>query len=364
LKGDVDSFQEKRLAQIVIKGVRGVRGVDNNIDVQYQRKRVDTEIRPEIERVLRWDSLVDDDLIQVRVSDGKVTLSGTVGSAVEKSRATSDAWVAGVKEVDATNLEVARWARDEDLRRTKYILKSDDEIQSAVEDALLHDPRVFSFNVLAEVDGGIVTLRGTVDNLKSKRAAFQDARNTVGVLSIRNRIKVRSSETLSDSEIAENIRESISRDPYVEKHEVTVEVSDGVAHLYGMVDSYFEKGRADDAASRAKGVLDVRNHLGVVYSDRPLTYEPYYDDDYPYNYDWYDYEPNHAFLKDFRIRNQIKDELWWSPFVDSADVYVSVKNGIATLTGTVDSFTEMDAAVENAYEGGATWVDNDLEIRR
>jgi osmotically-inducible protein OsmY len=364
LKGEVDSFQEKRLAGKVAKGVRGVRDLSNDVSIRYSRKRGDTEIKPEIEQVLRWDSLVDDALIQVRVSGGKVTLSGTVGSAVEKSRAVGDAWVAGVREIDAKDLEVARWARDEDLRRTKYVVKSDEEIGDAVEDALLHDPRVLSFHVMAEVDGGVATLRGTVDNLKSKRAAFQDARNTVGVLRVRNRIKVRPGEALSDSEIAENVRDAVSRDPYVEKHEVSVEVYDGVAHLYGIVDSYFEKGQADDAASRAKGVIDVRNHLGVDFSDRPLTYEPYVDDYYPYIYDWYDYEPDHAFLKDVRIRNQIKNEIWWSPFVDSSDVYVAVKDGVATLTGTVDSFVEMDAAVENAYEGGASWVDNDLEVRR
>jgi len=41
---------------------------------------------------------------------------------------------------------------------------------------------------------------------------------------------------------------------------------------------------------------------------------------------------------------------------------VTIEDGVATLTGTVDSWSEYDAATENAYEGGATWVDNDLMI--
>jgi len=32
------------------------------------------------------------------------------------------------------------------------------------------------------------------------------------------------------------------------------------------------------------------------------------------------------------------------------------------LTGEVDDWAEREAATQNAYEGGATWVDNDLEV--
>jgi len=42
---------------------------------------------------------------------------------------------------------------------------------------------------------------------------------------------------------------------------------------------------------------------------------------------------------------------------------VTVEDGAAILTGTVDSYSEWQAATDNAYEGGAAWVDNDLNIR-
>lgn len=363
LSGTVDSWQEKELASTVAKGVRGVKAVRNNITIEYETKRPDAEIEPEVEKALRWDTLVDHALIDVKVSGGKVTLSGTVGSSAEKSRAITDAWVAGVKNVDASRLKVARWARDKDLRKDKYVVKSDQAIETAVNDALLYDPRVLGFNVTAEAAGGIVTLRGTVDNLKAKRAAAKDARNVVGVLGVRNRIKVRMDEAPTDAEIADEIRDALARDPYVEGFEITVSVIDGVAHLYGVVDTYFEKGQADDLASRTAGVIGVNNHLVVEDTEEPLAYEPYADEYYPYDYDWYDYEPNYTFLADARIAEEIRDEMWWSPFVDSDDVTVSVDDGVATLTGRVDSYSELNAATENAYEGGATWVDNDLELR-
>jgi osmotically-inducible protein OsmY len=44
--------------------------------------------------------------------------------------------------------------------------------------------------------------------------------------------------------------------------------------------------------------------------------------------------------------------LWWSPFVDSDDVNVTVDDGVVTLTGAVDSWSEYNAAANNAYEGG------------
>jgi osmotically-inducible protein OsmY len=39
-----------------------------------------------------------------------------------------------------------------------------------------------------------------------------------------------------------------------------------------------------------------------------------------------------------------------------------VTDGVATLTGTVDSWAERRAATDNAYEGGAVWVENELWV--
>ncbi|MFO8013242.1 MAG: BON domain-containing protein [Phycisphaerae bacterium] len=364
LSGTVESFQERHLAAQVAKGVRGVEKIGNQIDVDYKTDRGDGDIEADIQRALHWDTLVDDALIEVDVNNGKVTLTGTVGSAAEKTQAAAEAWVAGVKEVDASGLKVAKWARDEDLRKDKYEPRSDEAIRDAVTDAFVYDPRLVPFEITPEVRHGVVTLRGTVSNLKAKRAAAEVARRTVGVVRVKNRLKVRPGGDISDTEIVENLREALRRDPFIEGFEVTVSVVDGVAHLYGSVDSYFEKGRADDVASRTKGVVAVRNNLDVAGEGQPLTYEPFLEEDiYPYDYDWYDYEPSPTYTRDSEIETDIEDELWWSPFVDKDQVTVSVENGVAHLTGEVDDWSEREAATQNAYEGGATWVDNDLTVK-
>lgn len=363
LSGTVESWQEKELAAIVTKGVRGVTNVTNKITVDYQRTRSDAGIEAEIKQTLRWDALVDHVLIDVDVDDRRVTLSGTVGSAAEKSQAISDAWVTGVKSVDADQLKVARWARDDDLRTSKYENLADADIRAAIRDALRYDARVDSVDVTVEVEHGTVTLRGVVDNLKAKRAAEENARNTVGVYSVRNCLKVEPVADLSDKEIAELVVEALERDPFVERDDVDIDVANGIAYLYGRVDSYYEKSQADDVASRVAGVKKVRNHLVVDYARGPFVYDPFVYDPYPYDYDWYDYEPEPPFRSDAEIKKEIEDEIWWSPFVDSDDVTVTVEDGVATLAGTVDSWSEYRAAAANAYEGGAIGVENELEVR-
>ncbi len=360
LTGTVDSWQEKQFAGKLVMGVKGVKGIDNRISVLYDSERKDSEILADVQGALRWDTRVDHALIDVKVDDGKVWLSGTVGSAAEKRQAFYDAWVAGVKVVNIGGLEVKKWARDESMRKDKYAIKPDEKVEDAIEWALIYDPRVLSTAVEADASKGTVTLRGEVESLSAKRAAAQDARNTVGVIRIVNLLKVRPT-TVSDTLIEEDIEAALKRDPYVERYEIFVNVVDQTAYLSGSVDSYFEKGQAEQLAASTYGVKEVRNNLEVE-NGYPLVYDPFVDDFYPYGYAWYDYEPRYTFKTDAEVRDQIQDELWWSPYVDQNEVTVSVEDGRARLTGTVDTWAERHAATENAYEGGAVWVDNDLIV--
>lgn len=362
LRGTVDSWQERQLCETVAKGAAGVTALKNDIDVNYKTKRQDAEIKPEIERRLRWDTLVDDGLIDVDVSDGKVTLSGTVGSAAEKRRAHWDALVAGVESIDDSDLKVSKWAREDDLLSNKYAVRSDDAIQDAVKDAMLYDPRVLSFNVTATVSNGVVTLEGIVDNAKAKHAAEQDARATVGVVDVKSRIKVRPRTEVADEAIAENVRKGLLLDPVTERYEVTVKVHNGIVGLYGTVDTAFEKMQAEDVAKRSRGVVDVRNHLTVAFGEQ-FTRNPYV---YPFWTHAAPYStriPLEGWKSDSAIADDIRDELWWSPYVNESDVTVVVEDGVATLSGTVDTWTEYNAARNNAIEGGALSVINLLEVQ-
>ena len=360
LTGTVDSWRERELSGRIAKGVKGVKGLINDITVKSRKKRSDQDIKEDIEQTLRWDVLVDHFLIEVAVKNGNVQLSGTVGSAAEKRRAIGDAYVANVKSVDAKPLKVRLWARDEKLKGDKYQNVSDAEIRRAVKDALFYDPRVVSFDVKPEVADGIVTLRGAVENLKAKRAATQSALNTVGVVDVKNRLKVRPQRKYSDEILESRIKQSLLRDPFLEKRQITVNVRNGEADLYGTVDTAFEKIRAADLASRITGVVKVENHLVIAGGFDPYPYDPYVDTWTGSHFTYRPGPPPLTYKTDREIENDIEDELFWSPFVDSDEITVRVDNGAATLTGTVDTWADYKAAADNAFEGGAVIVTNKL----
>lgn len=364
LRGTVPSWQERKIAARVAKGVTGVVKLVNHIDMEYQKDRTDTEIRNEIEKMMRWNVLLDHMLINVDITDGNVILTGTVGSAIEKDEAFNTALVPGVKSVNATGLEVRDWARIQSLRRSKYIIKPDKEIEKAIQDAFLLDPRINSFDITVKSVNGKVRLRGTVNNLKAKRSAAMDARGTVGVYGIQNRIRVKPKASISDAEISENIRQGMRQSPIIKESEITLAVSHGVVDLYGTVESYYEKATADDIAARTSGVMAVDNNIKVTKSDLPYTYDPYLDEWYIYDYDWYHFSPRIPKPQgDSQIQASIENEFFWSPFVDADDIDVEVDKGIVTLTGEVQSWREFYAAQKNAIEGGGMHIKNELEVK-
>lgn len=336
LTGAVESFQEKELAEEIAAGVKGVQAVDNQIEIDYAAERTDDEIRDDVVGRLANSIWIESGLVDVSVNEGNVKLTGTVGSEAEKTRAKQAAWVAGTESVDAGELEVEWWLRDEMKREDRFLDPSDDQIAEAIRDTFLYDPRVKSFKPDVDVENGVVTLTGTVSNLQAKQAAKRDARHVPGVLMVNNHLRVRPDEQPSDQDIQDNAAQALMRDPYVYRFDITLSVVNGHAYLYGTVDSQFEKEHAGEIVSSARGVADVSNYLRV-------------SEEWTYADDW-------------EIEQKIQDQLWWSPFVDAEDIEVTVSDGIATLTGEVDSWYERDVARENAYDGGADSVILELDV--
>ncbi len=359
LTGIVDSWQEKKLSEFVAKSVKGVKKVENNLKVEYKVLRPDDEIAEDVKSTLKNDIRVDNALINVDVTDGFVTLSGIVGSSNEQYLAIADSWVTGVKKVNSDDLKIKEWARDENLRKGKYVSRSDDEVKAAINDAFVYDPRVYSFNPIVKVKSGIVTLRGEVDNLKAKRAAEQDAKNVVGVLAVKNQLMVVPGLIPEDIKLEADVTNTFSRDPIVGKLKIDVDADNGKLNLKGKVNSYFEKAQAEDLASKVKGVVDIKNNIdvndlnGVNYSDY---------------YGWNSYFPPYHFdvkeekKSDAEIKKDIKSQLWWSPYVNEDEVQVTVDDGTAILEGIVDTRREKLYAEINAIEGGAEKVENDLIV--
>jgi osmotically-inducible protein OsmY len=346
--GSVQSWVEKQLVLRVLRGVRGVRDLRHTDLVVHwgEVRNSDVEITTQIRELLDWDIRVHSALVEIQTIEGVVHLSGTVGSAAEKAQVVLTAHQAGARHVEAGALFVAYWAQSPELRRHKYAARSDEDVAAAVRAAFRYDPRVLSSQPIIVVHNGIVTLSGTVSNLRAKREAERDARDVVGVWDVHNLLKVRTARFIPDLHITRSIEQALARDPYVGGFEFSVYVRNGKASLYGQVGSHFEQQQAGDVASGVNGVADLDNWVTVAASpgfDGFQVYAP-------------------KLNADFALAERIRSRWFWSSALHNQAIEVLVEKGRATLTGTVDTWLDREQAAYDAYKVGARYVDNDLLV--
>jgi osmotically-inducible protein OsmY len=376
LTGSIGSYEEEQLTARMAEGVKGVKEVRNDVTISYLAKRTDSEIAADVKARLQWDIWMNGGMINPAVADGKVTLTGTIGSAISKSRAFDDAWVNGVTSVDDSGLKIEPQAHNVAHQDFTDAAKSDGEIKLAIQAALHLDPRVSAFSPDVTVEGGMVILGGNVGNLKAKTSAAQDAINIVGVEGVDNYLKVRSDGRATDAQMENELKAALFWDPMLDSSTITAAVVNRTAYLSGGVDSSFEKNEAQDVASRTIGVLSIRNHLQVepysisdydwpYYSDYGWPYSyydwPYYNQTASYGYEMFGPQPD---LSDAQIKKKIEDGFFWSPFVDRSDIKVTVNGAVATLTGTVGTWIGWNEADKDAHKSGATAVLNQITVKK
>ena len=92
LRGTVESFSQRRAAAQDAKKIDGVYDVDNQLKVSLigANRRDDDEIRGAALQNLIWDVEVPSDFVDVKVSDGWVTLKGDVSYQFESDAAYDD----------------------------------------------------------------------------------------------------------------------------------------------------------------------------------------------------------------------------------------------------------------------------------
>ena len=78
VRGTVRSLHQRRVAVDIAKSVRGVRAVEDELIVDPRDRSVDDEIRGVALQALMSSPEVPADMIDVRVADGWLTLSGQV----------------------------------------------------------------------------------------------------------------------------------------------------------------------------------------------------------------------------------------------------------------------------------------------
>lgn len=289
----------------------------------------DSAVRRRVIDQLIWDDRVNAANVFVRVEDGSVRLSGTVESYTARLAAGDAARdVYGVQAVD-NNLEVSP---AQPVTMEQYI-------RLRALNALELNPSVDDASVDVEVEGGIVTLSGTVDSYWRKLLAEDLVAEVRGVRSVVNELAVVADEDVSDAVIAREIMEAVSRTSEASVEDLNVTVDDGVVTLTGVVRSFDAYESVLEAARFTAGVREVRDYLTV---ETAVVEEP---------------------RMDRQIRQSVISQLEWDPTVEAEDISVAVEDGEVTLTGAVASRSEKIAALEAARQvEGVRWVEDDLEI--
>lgn len=180
LTGIVDSFAKRMAAQEAAHRVYGVRDVANDIAVKpaTSHQRTDTEIAQALRTALEWDALVPDERIMSNVSDGHVTLAGSVDTIWERQdaeRAVRN--LPGVKGVTNAIFVVEPVITEPEVRA---------EITAALERRADRAAR----HIDMEIHHGTVTLHGPVRSWAEREAVLGAARYMPGVRTVDDKLHI------------------------------------------------------------------------------------------------------------------------------------------------------------------------------
>ncbi|MGO9005479.1 MAG: BON domain-containing protein [Beijerinckiaceae bacterium] len=151
LSGHVRTYVEKLKAEQVVRHVRGVRAIAEELEVRplHTHTHADDEIAKRAVDMLSWDVLVPSAAVQVKVQQGWLTLSGEVDWQYQRTATEDDVRkLSGV--LGVTNLITI-----------KPRLQSGD-IKLRIEEALKRNALIEADGIRINVEDGKVTLEGRV----------------------------------------------------------------------------------------------------------------------------------------------------------------------------------------------------------
>lgn len=216
-------------------------------------------------------------------------------------------------------------------------MKSDREIQKAVEDELRSDPRIDASDIAVSVRDGVVTLAGFVRGYLQKRRAEAAVKRVSGVVAVVNDIEVRLPllHERPDPQIARDAVEALRIDLPEVADQIRVVVRDGWVTLEGEVESNFAREEAEGAVALLRGVRGVSNLIQLKPRVVPAD-----------------------------VKHHIEQSFERSALIDADRVSVEVNGSEVVLKGTVTSWAEREEAERAAWSvPGVTKVDDQLSVR-
>ncbi len=179
LSGYVDSFTKKKAAEKAALRVAGVTAVAEDIVVRLgaSDKKSDTEVAQAIITAIRWNNIIDENKIKVKVESGWVTLEGEVDWSFEKNAI----------EHSIENLIGVRGISN--LITISSKLKTTD-IKQKITAAFHRSATLDANNIIVESVGNTIILKGVVRSYAEKQDALRVAWNAPGVIKVDNKLIV------------------------------------------------------------------------------------------------------------------------------------------------------------------------------
>jgi osmotically-inducible protein OsmY len=180
LSGHVCSYAEKMAAERAARRVKGVHAIAQEIEVRYpsDKKTADDEIAGRALAVLRWNTVIPPDSVQIRVQDGWVTLTGEVDWQFQRIAAESQirrlSGVAGLM----NSITIKPHAQTADIK-------------TKIEEALKRSAEVEARNIrVSRIGDTRIALEGTVHDWQEREAVTNAAWSAPGVLSVEDRLTI------------------------------------------------------------------------------------------------------------------------------------------------------------------------------
>jgi len=180
LSGFTRSFWEKCKAESLVRNVKGVAAVANDIAVRIPGSvPTDPEIARSAITALQTDLPYSADKIRALVRDGRVSLEGTVEWQFQREKAEE---------------AVRRLPGVVSIRNSIRIEPSlvADNIKHRIEDAFRRIAQVDADHIVVDTQGSEVTLRGEVRSWAERDQAQRTAWSAPGVTNVKNELAVHS----------------------------------------------------------------------------------------------------------------------------------------------------------------------------
>lgn len=214
---------------------------------------------------------------------------------------------------------------------------TDEQLACYVNDELHWDPKVDNRDIAVFVSAGVVTLRGTVGSPWQSREAKRAAQRIRGVIGVENQIQVRppADDRLEDADLRGDVLQALMLDARIPTS-VEASVKDGRVTLSGPVDWRYQREAAEFVAANVPRVASVQNRILLSSTIQP--------------------DAAHV---EINIRRAIRRDAR----LDAEAIVVTASGSTVTLSGTVRTWDEHEAALDAAWAApGVQAVDDRLGV--